>query len=258
MKSLCNGVAITRDGSSLLVSDACDAHTISRFDMAADASRRVVIGGKGKGQLQFNGPRQLCVAPDESVLVAEHGNNRVQVLTPLLEFQCFIGAGQLNRPSGVCCDGTVVAVSELVGRITVFDRRDGALLRRFASEGSRDGQLSDPLGLCFMHGDRRHIAVADSGNRRVSVFSVEDSKPFIRHVGVDTLHRPCGVACTASGELVVADAAGFRVAVFSASGELLTTMGRGDFTGVSIHGSTIFAQNYRDEQCVVFKRQPTK
>jgi hypothetical protein len=34
--------------------------------------------------------------------------------------------------------------------ISVFNRGDGALVRRFGSGGSGDGQLSRPLGLCFM------------------------------------------------------------------------------------------------------------
>jgi hypothetical protein len=41
--------------------------------------------------------------------------------------------------------------------------------------------------------------------------------------------------------------------VFSGSGELLKSMGYGVFTGVAIHGVTIFAQDQRSAQCVLFK-----
>jgi hypothetical protein len=43
--------------------------------------------------------------------------------------------------------------------------------------------------------------------------------------------------------------------VFSASGELLKSMGGGSFTGVAIHGGTIFAQDYTNSnyKCVLFK-----
>jgi sugar lactone lactonase YvrE len=141
-------------------------------------------------------------------------------------------------------------VSEEAHRISVFNRSDGALLRRFGSKGPGDGHLQFPQGLCFMPG-HRHVAVADFYNRRVSVFSVEGD--FIRHVGVDTLTWPNGVACSASDELVVADT--FRVAVLSASGELLKTMGCVAFTGVAIHGGTIFAQSSTDsgDMCVLYK-----
>jgi hypothetical protein len=40
--------------------------------------------------------------------------------------------------------------------------------------------------------------------------------------------------------------------VFSASGEMLKTMVGGAFTGVAMHGGTIFAQTYREKKCVVF------
>ena len=66
------------------------------------------------------------------------------------------------------------------------------------------------------------------------------------------LRRPNGVACSAFDELVVADDDGdMRVAVFSASGEMLTAMA-GDFSGIAMHGGTVFAQAYTDSKCVVF------
>jgi hypothetical protein len=139
-------------------------------------------------------------------------------------------------------------------RISVFRRGDGALLRRFGCHGRGDGQLKNPRGLCFMSG-HRHVAVADGGNERVSVFSVEGK--FVRHVGVGKLKWPSGVACSAFDELVVADRGNKRVVVFSVSGEMLHTMGDGRFMGVAIHGSTIFAQSWdvaavSDNVCVVF------
>jgi hypothetical protein len=129
---------------------------------------------------------------------------------------------------------------------------DGALLRRFRREGSGDGQLCSPRGLCFMSG-HRHVAVTDCYNHRVGVYSVAGE--FIRHVGVGKLCGPAGVACSAFDELVVADNCNGCVVLFSASGETLKTMGGGDFTGAAIHANpgTIFAQDYISETCVLFK-----
>ncbi len=254
MQSASNGVAVSRDGSTLLVSDRDGgSHAIHVFRVV-DGSRLRVIGGAGDGPLQFKKPRQVWVASDDFVFVVEFGNDRVQVLTPRLDFHGFIGVGQLNSPAGVCADDDVIAVSEAgAHRISVFSRGDGARLRRFGSKGRGDGQLDFPLGLCFMSG-HRHVAVADSSNDRVSVFSVEGE--FVRHVGVRELDRPSGVACSAFDEIVVADHGNDRVVVFSASGEMLHTMGGGVFTGVAMHGSTIFAQAYSrvgsDSRCVVF------
>jgi DNA-binding beta-propeller fold protein YncE len=208
----------------------------------------------GDGPLQLRYPGQVWVASDGFVFVADDGNDRVHVLTPRLDFDGFVGVGQLSGPCGVCSDDDVVMVSEAVHNISTFKRGDGTLLRRFGSEGRGDGQLKYPRGLCFMSG-HRHVAVADCGNNRVSVFSVEGE--FVRHVGAGKLSSPVGVTCSALDELVVADWGYLRVVVFSASGEMLRKMGDGTFTGVAMHGGTIFAQTCDpdegdDEKCVVF------
>jgi DNA-binding beta-propeller fold protein YncE len=251
VSSACNGIAVSRDGSTLLVCDSSGgSHAIHEFRVA-DGSRLRVIGGAGDGPLQFNQPCQVWVASDDFAFVADFGNRRVQVLTPRLDFHAFVGVGQLDRPAGVCANDAIVVVSEPdAHRISVFSRRDGALLHRFGSRGSGDGQLHHPYGLCFMSG-HRHVAVAEWDNHRVSVFSVEGE--FVRHVGVGTPRCPWGVACSSFDELVVTDHGEGRVDVFSASGELLkTTVGGGSgFTGVTIHGGTIFAQDDGNSTCVL-------
>ncbi len=247
-----NGVAVSRDGSTLLVSDYDGgSHAIHEFRVA-DGSRLRVIGGTGDGPLQFKNPLQVWVASDDHMFVADFGNKRVQELTPRLDFHGFVGVGELVRPVGVCANEGIIMVSEgFLHHIIVFSRGDGALLRRFGSGGTGDGQLKSPRGLCFMSG-HRHVAVADWGNHRVAVFSVEGE--FVRHVGVGNLYGPYGVACSAFDELVVADHSSKRVFVFSASGEVLKTIvGEGPFSGVAIHGGTIFAQDLAKSKCILFK-----
>jgi DNA-binding beta-propeller fold protein YncE len=249
VKSFSNGVAVSRDGCTLLVTDYGGSDAVHAFRVA-DGSRLRVIGSWGDGPLQFKEPCQVWVASDDFVFVAEFGNNRVQVLTPGLDFHCVVGVGQLSGPGGVCADDAVIVVSEAdAHRISVFKRCDGALLRRFGCEGSGDGELNSPWGLCFMSG-HRHVAVADCGNKRVCVFSMEGA--FVRHVGVDVC-CPIGVACSAFDELVATDGPKNRVAVFSASGELVKSMGHDCFTGVAMVGGTVIAQTYRYDRCVVFE-----
>jgi DNA-binding beta-propeller fold protein YncE len=251
-----NGVAVSCDGSTLLVSDrGCDdtggSDAIHAFRVS-DGSWLRAIGGTGNGPLEFKHPCQVWVASDDFVFVADNGADVVRVLTPRLDFHGFVGVGELNHPEGVCADDDVIVVSEWgAHRISVFRRGDGALLRRFGTHGRGDGQLNYPQGLCFMSG-HRHVAVADCNNRRVSVFSVEGE--FVRHVGVGELSYPSGVACSAFDEIVVADGMNNRrVVVFSASGELLHTMRSGYFFHVAVHGGTIFAQVHGVVgKCVVF------
>jgi hypothetical protein len=228
VKSSGSGIAVSVDGCTLLVSDGRYGRSDSIHEIdTADGSRRRIIGTKGDGPLQFDNPEHLCIAPDGFVFVAESGNDRVQVLTPSLDFHAFIGQDELVRPVGVCANADIVVVSEYwAHRIAVFNRGDGALLRRFGCSGIGDGQLLHPSGLCFMSGDR-HVAVTDAHNHRVSVFSVDGE--FIRHVGVGVLRDPQGVAASAFDELVVADYGRRRIRVFSSAGDLLATVGEGSF-----------------------------
>jgi DNA-binding beta-propeller fold protein YncE len=243
-------VAVRRNDSTLLVVDSYGGtHAIHVFSVA-DGSRLRVIGGAGDGPLQFHRPRQVWIAPDGYVFVADTGNKRVQVLTPQLDFHAFVGVGSLNCPFGVCANDDTVLVCDIGGCcVCVFSRGDGALVRRFASLGNGDGQLCNPYALCFTSDDR-HVAVADCGNHRLSVFSVGGE--FIRHLGVGVLKSPHGVACSAFDEIVVADWGNHRVVVFGADGELSKTMGCDAFTGVALQGVTIFAHRGDSEKCVVF------
>jgi hypothetical protein len=253
VKSFCNGVAVSVDGSALLVCDgatrmhSAPSHAIHEFSLE-DGSLRRVVGEHGVGQLQFRSPWQVCVARDGFVFVADRGNGRVQVLTPSLDFHAFVGAERLDRPGGVCASDDAIVVSEWgAHRVTVFNRRDDTLLRRFGTQGKGDGELCRPCGVCLMHGDR-HVAVAECDKCRVSVFSVDGD--FIRHVGVGTLKRPLGVACSSFDELVVADTGHGRVVVYSASGVVTRSVSLDGFVGgVAVRGGTIVTHTAQGDEC---------
>ncbi len=246
-----SGVAVSRDGSTLLVLGKNDrSHAIHAFSVA-DGSRLRVVGSEGSGPLQFSNPVQVWVDADDFVFVTDAGNRRVQVLTPTLEFHSFIGVGSLQYPCGVCANADVVVVSEgfPAPRISVFNRRDGSLLRRLWSLGSGDGELNTPCGLCFIDDDR-HVAVTDRCNHRVIVFSVDGQ--FIRHVGVGVLAEPSDIACSTVDELVVTGSGSNRITVLSGSGDPIATLRvDGVCTGVAVHGSTVFVQRHGKAQCIV-------
>jgi DNA-binding beta-propeller fold protein YncE len=256
-----NGLAITRDGTKLIVTDvgAVTRPSKLRVYRIEDGALLREIGSsstdaRADGPLQFSAPWQVCVAPDDFVFVTEVRNKRVQVLTPNFDFHAFIGVGELTFPSGVCANLSVVAVSDAEAhRVCVFARNSGALLRRFGLKGAGDGQLHDPFGLCFM--PRNNIAVCDYSNRRVSVFNVDGA--FVRHVKAGTpspCFRPYCVACSSNGELIVTDRYYYRICIFSASGERVWRwQGTDETDGVAVYGGTIFAQTYIDKKCIVFQ-----
>ncbi len=121
VRSVGNGIALSADGSTLLVSDRLGgSHAIHEFSVA-DGSRRRVVGSKGDGPLQFEEPMGVHIAPDGFVFVAEWDNYRVQVLTPSLDFHAFVPVRRtsspldsgyhVNGPVGVCANADVVVVS---------------------------------------------------------------------------------------------------------------------------------------------------
>ncbi len=248
--SYSNGVAVSRDGSSLVVSDALGgSHTVHVISVA-DVGMPRVIGGRGAGPLQFKEPRQVSVAADGFLFVADCENRRVQVLSPDLTLHRIIGEGVLRAPAGVCASAdTVVVCGGLDSVLSLFRRSDGGVVKRFGARGSGDGQTTYPCGVCFMSRDRC-IAVADCGNNRVSIFTVAGA--FTRHVGVGVLKRPQGVACSAHDEIVVADTDNRCVRVFSDVGDLLMSFGDGDVTGVAVHDATVFTQERKEERCLVW------
>jgi DNA-binding beta-propeller fold protein YncE len=255
VRSWTSGIAVTHNGTSLLVSSGSHGgpHAIYAFSVA-NGSRLLTIGEKpGTGKLQFNQPHQVHIASDGFVFVADFSNDRVQVLTPRLAFHGYYGESILKRPIGVCANDSIVAVAEHAdSRVAIFNRISGRFLHYIGSAGSGNGQLKNPRGLCFLPGDRQ-IAVVDDSNARVSVFDVNGT--WIRHVGVGVLKAPTDVACSAFDELVVADTGNSKLRLFSAStGALLPKSfdTGGKFTGVAIHGNCVFAQDEDDEKCVVF------
>ncbi len=245
----CNGMAVSRDGTTLLVSDSWGgSHAIHEYSVADGAPLRV-IGGYGDGPLRFHGPRQVHIASDGFVFVAECFNSRVQVLTPALDFHGFVGVGALERAVGVCVDADVVVVSEGASRrITVFDRAHGAVLRRFTSGAPGDRGFAG--GLCLLSRGRL-VAATDYLLKRVSVCTVDGA--FVRDLGVGDLEFPTAVACSAFDELVVDDDR--RVVVLDASGGVAKALGQGTFACVAVHGCTVFAAKSVTRHrrcCVVF------
>jgi hypothetical protein len=262
------GVAVSRDGSRLLMA----GHTSNWDDIGvfcayhvADGLELRVLDGPACGWLWR--PRQVYVAADGYVFVADNRRRRVAVFTPTLRLSCYIGHDKMGC-AAVCANASVVVVAS-GSRIVVLSRRRGTVRARFGDDGDDDGELGHVEALCFMHRDE-HVAVSDSGprNRRVSVFSLNGT--FIRNVGKGSLVCPRGIASSAYDELVVADfgsiwthdAPGFfpnpRICIFSDMGDLLTSFGWGyPFIDVAVFGSSVFAlwENIDDRErscCVVF------
>jgi DNA-binding beta-propeller fold protein YncE len=93
----------------LWVADACN-HRIQRFDLREPTPRLMDIwGAPGSGRGQFYYPYDLAIASDESVVVVEYKNNRLQRFDRDGRWIASWGGpglepGRLNQPWGVVID----------------------------------------------------------------------------------------------------------------------------------------------------------
>ncbi len=253
-----SGVAVNHDGLTLLAADGDDgdddggAVTVVAITVAGRDVLRVT-GGRDAEQLRFDFPRHLLyTAADGFMFVAERHRFHPPRVTRELDFHGFVGVGDVHFHVGVCADADVVIVSDgHLHRVTVCHRADGSVVTHFGSSGDGDGQLSSPAGVCFVE-QRRCVAVADCGNNRVAVFTIDGT--FVRHVGVGVLVQPKDVAASAFDELVVADYGNNCIRVFSDVGELLLTLhdGVGALSSVAVHGSTVFGMECHEHRCVLW------
>jgi len=96
-------------GDLLWVCDSCN-HRIQRFDIREESPRLVDIwGGPGTEAGQFYYPYDLAIASDDSVVVVEHKNNRIQRFDADGNWIASWGRpgfepGELNGPWGVVID----------------------------------------------------------------------------------------------------------------------------------------------------------
>jgi len=228
------GLAITSDSSHMVVSNY-GAHQLSVCRLS-DGSHVRSFGGRGAAAGQFNHPRDLCMTKENTILVADYDNRRIQEMTLEGGHVKCIGVGVINEGvRGIAMHGDVVAVGKSGGltpdRIMLFSYTSGALLSQFGAFGSGEGQYQHVTGMEFT-ADGKHLIIADYNNERVSLTTVEGV--FVRSIGAGVLtygHKD--VTFNSAGEVVVADYYKHRVCVFSQSDGTLLRTWRANGTGNS-------------------------
>ncbi len=145
------------------------------------------------GWMAFTGP-----ATSSRLLVTDAGHDAVHVIDLAGRMPVHVGyvaaPGTIAGPRGVAARGSLVAISawknvgfgDHVVRVFQSQGASWSVVRvlgaNFAGPGSADGQLLCPYGLRFtVIGDAAGLAVADSGNERVTLFRLQDAS-CVRHV----------------------------------------------------------------------------
>jgi hypothetical protein len=274
------GLAITKDAMHMVVSNDI-THQLSVYRVS-DCGRNVVrscwnrcwnrrngshirsFGSEGAGAGQFNQPLGLCTTRENTILVAEYGNKRVQEVTLEGNHVKFIGAGVINDGVwAVAIHDDVVAVGKYVSkylcatssRIMLFSYASGALLGQF-----HDVHFLCVTGMQFT-ADGTHLVIADDRNSNVLLITTEGV--FVRYIGTGVLGGGCNdVAFNSAGDIVVADCYKHRVSVFShVDGTMLKSWGSfgngiGEFKNprsLAISRNRLYVLDYNSARVQVFE-----
>ncbi|XP_066977203.1 RING finger protein nhl-1 [Macrobrachium rosenbergii] len=192
----------------------------------------IKIGSRGSEAGNFTWPRGIAVGPDNSIVVADSSNHRVQVFDQqgnfLKEFGSYGSAeGEFDCLAGVAVNriGQYIIADRYNHRIQVFDPT-GMFLRSFGSQGSGDGRFSYPWGVTT--DALGFIYVCDKENHRVQVFQSDGS--FVGKFGSmgnkpGQLEHPHYIAVSSTNRVIVSDSNNHRVQIFDINGKVNTTFG---------------------------------
>lgn len=131
------------------------------------------IGGRGSEPGSFTWPRGIAVGPDNTIVVADSSNHRVQVFDENGIFQKEFGQygngdGEFDCLAGIAVNkiGQYIIADRYNHRIQILDP-NGKFVRSFGSQGTSDGKFNYPWGIGT--DSLGFIYVCDKENHRVQV-----------------------------------------------------------------------------------------
>ncbi|XP_074113806.1 tripartite motif containing protein thin isoform X3 [Cotesia typhae] len=190
------------------------------------------FGMRGSGAGCFTWPRGLAVGPDNSIVVADSSNHRVQVFDGngnfVKEFGTYgSGEGEFDCLAGVAVNriGQFIIADRYNHRIQVLDP-SGRFLRAFGSQGTGDGRFNYPWGITT--DALGFIYVCDKENHRVQVFQSDGT--FVGKFsscgsGRGQLEHPHYIAVSNTNRVIVSDSNNHRIQIFDVGGRVLTAFG---------------------------------
>ena len=190
------------------------------------------FGARGSQPGFFTWPRGIAVGPDNTIVVADSSNHRIQIFDEQGQNRFWIGGygngeGEFDCLAGVAVNriGQFIIADRYNHRIQIFDP-SGHFLRTFGSQGSTDGKFNYPWGICT--DALGFIYVCDKENHRVQVFQSDGT--FVAKFGSKgdrpgQLEHPHYIAVSYNNRVIVFDSNNHRLQIFDVNGKVLTTFG---------------------------------
>merc|ERR1719339_456619 len=190
------------------------------------------FGARGSQPGFFTWPRGIAVGPDNTVVVADSSNHRVQIFDEHGQNRFWLGGygngeGEFDCLAGVAVNriGQFIIADRYNHRIQIFDP-SGHFLRTFGSQGSDNGKFNYPWGICT--DALGFIYVCDKENHRIQVFQSDGT--FVAKFGSmgskpGQLEHPHYIAVSNTNRVIVSDSNNHRLQIFDVNGKVLTTFG---------------------------------
>jgi len=193
-----------------------------RWSLSGDDGSRLHLltkfGSWGRGTGELLNPRFLLPL-ENSVLVADSGNDRLQIFSADGTPKRVILGSRPGHPTGLATDGVHIWVADSSNcSVAKVRLPDGSDVLRTGSYGSDANEFSGPEGLALVHG---MLFVADQGNHRIVML---DAATLTWRGAFGSKGSGCGQLCNPVGltaigdELYVRDTSNHRIQVFDVSG----------------------------------------
>jgi phage tail-like protein len=200
------GIAIIDDGSVFFTDP--DNHQLWKIDTCdpeQKAQPATCLGGKGGDTGQFVFPRGLLYLPGRGLLVADSGNDRIQLVDPhtsrVLEiWNGYNGAGTplLHEPCTLCMDReqhlyVIVAGDRSIQKLDRWGRVEPQFRQIMESSHATE----DPVGIAVAEVDgEERLLVLDRALRAVAILS--PSGELLRILPVEGLQSPLAIVVSGS------------------------------------------------------------
>lgn len=190
-------------GENVFLTDKVQS-CILHFKFGKEVSFVERIGGRGSGMRQFKDPRQITVATNGELFIADRDNNRVQILDSNLKYDRQISHQSMTHPSDVKLKtGEVFVLSDTDSYCVHVFSYLGAKLRSVVTRGVG----MDITRAYFFYVDaNKNLVISDCFAHQVKIFSEDGALLHtigeLGHEG-GKFYRPVGVASNDNFDLVV-------------------------------------------------------